>query len=42
LAFVLGSTRLEDELSKAQYYGQANKKYANHDPENYLHRLPLK
>lgn len=42
LAFWFGNARLKDELAKSQHYGQSDKKYANYDPNDYLHRLPLK
>ena len=37
-----GTARLENEFSKAYDYCKSNKKYSNYDPNDYLHRLPLR
>lgn len=40
--FLQDDARSENELAKAQDDGQSNQKYSNYDPNDYLHRLPLR
>lgn len=42
LAFLQGNARSKNELAKAQDDCQSNQKYYNYDPNNDLHRLPLR
>jgi hypothetical protein len=42
LAFLQGNARSENELTEAKDHCQSNQKYSNYDPNDYLHRLPLR